>query len=162
MAPSLYYPVVQQSFTRRKTIRFYLKLFFCLSISSRSSKSRKYCMERLLSSVLFPESSLNVVCTLVQLLFGKQNPNQVFQCQCRMYYHFSSTLCSVCIVTEYLINNSISIFERKMLPVLENSIELFFVVTSKLIKISGVLNKSKNLFQSILKNMVSNSMTLIF
>lgn len=49
-----------------------------------------------------------------------------------------------------------------MLPVLENSIELFFVVTSKLIKISGVLNKSKNLFQSILKNMVSNSMTLSF
>lgn len=119
-------------------------------------------MERSLSSVLFPELSLNVVCTLVQLLFGKQNPNQVFQCQCRMYCHFSSTLCSVCIVTEYLINNSISIFERKMLPVLENSIELFIVVTSKLIKISGVLNKSKNLFQSILKNMVSNSMTLIF
>lgn len=49
-----------------------------------------------------------------------------------------------------------------MLPVLENSIELFIVVTSKLIKISGVLNKSKNLFQSILKNMVSNSMTLSF
>lgn len=55
-------------------------------------------------------------------------------------------LCLVCIVIEYLINNSILILERKMLLVLENSIEFFIVVIFKLIKISGVFNKSKNLF----------------
>ena len=165
MAPSLYYrtAVVYQS--KNNSILFEAKV--CWSVSLRSSKSRKYCTGRLLFSVWFPESSLNV-CTFVNCKMV--NRIQITSCNASVASIIIFRRCFVQLVslsTEYLkrlfiilsllfiLLRVFQVLRETFQQVLENSIEVFIVATSKLIKIGGELNKSKNSLQSILKKMVS-------